>query len=83
MTQYPEIVLAAELGICYLNISLVTDYDVGIYAEKKVRPVSIEQVLTNFKKNTEKLKKLISEIIKSLPEKKKCDCQEKAERAAV
>jgi 5'-methylthioadenosine phosphorylase len=83
MTQYPEIVLAAELGICYLNISLITDYDVGIYAEKKERPVSIEQVLTNFKKNTEKLKKLISEIIRNLPEKKNCDCREKAERATI
>jgi 5'-methylthioadenosine phosphorylase len=83
MTQYPEVVLASELGLCYLNISLVTDYDVGIYSRSKIEPVSIGQVLANFKKNNEKLKKLISEIIKNLPEKKKCDCQKKAERATV
>jgi 5'-methylthioadenosine phosphorylase len=83
MTQYPEVTLAAEQGICYLNISLVTDYDAGIYAGKKVKPVSIEEVLTNFKKNTERLKKLISEIIKNLPQKRTCDCQKKAERAMI
>jgi len=83
MTQYPEAVLALELGICYLNISLVTDYDVGIYAESKINPVSIEQVLANFSKNTDKLKKLIGEIIKNIPVKKECDCQKKSERAAV
>ncbi|MBU1102050.1 MTAP family purine nucleoside phosphorylase, partial [Patescibacteria group bacterium] len=83
MTQYPEVVLAAEQGICYLNISLVTDYDAGIYAGKKVKPVSIGEVLANFKKNTAKLKELISEIIKNLPTKRTCDCQQKAERATI
>jgi 5'-methylthioadenosine phosphorylase len=83
MTQYPEVVLASELGLCYLNISLVTDYDVGIYSSSKVEPVSFGQLLATFKKNNEKLKKLIFEIIKNLPDNKKCDCREKAERAAV
>ena len=83
MTQYPEAVLSGELGICYLNISLVTDYDVGIYAQSKVEPVSVKQVLDNFGKNIEKLKNLISLIIKNIPEKRTCDCQLKAERAAM
>ncbi|MDQ3982664.1 MAG: S-methyl-5'-thioadenosine phosphorylase, partial [Actinomycetota bacterium] len=30
MTQYPEAYLARELEICYVNISLITDYDVGV-----------------------------------------------------
>jgi len=83
MTQYPEVVLASELGICYLNISLVTDYDTGIYAQDKVNPVSIEEVLRNFKDNTEKLKKLIAVIIERMPEKRRCSCQTKAERALI
>lgn len=83
MTQYPEVILALELGICYLNISLVTDYDVGIYARTKIEPVSIEQVLKNFAKNIEKLKKLILAITKNIPKEKKCDCQKKAERAVM
>ncbi|MCG2700251.1 S-methyl-5'-thioadenosine phosphorylase [Candidatus Parcubacteria bacterium] len=87
MTQYPEVILALELGICYLNISLVTDYDSGIYAKSKIEPVSIEQVLQNFSKNTDKLKNLIEEIIKNIPKTqrvpRKCDCQKKSERAGI
>jgi len=83
MTQYPEVVLAQELGICYLNISLVTDYDVGIYAGKKIKPVSIEEVISNFKKNTDKLKRLVSAVIKNIPGERKCGCQTKAERALI
>jgi 5'-methylthioadenosine phosphorylase len=83
MTQYPEAVLAAEMGICYLNISLVTDYDVGVYAAEKAAPVSIEQVLKNFAKNTENLKTLISAIIKQIPDKCTCDCLAKSERASI
>ena len=86
MTQYPEVVLAMEAGICYLNISLVTDYDAGIYASAKTEPVSIEQVLSNFSKNTKKMKQLILEIINRLPkagEEKKCLCKKRAETAAV
>jgi len=83
MTQYPEVILALELGICYLNISLVTDYDSGIYAKTKIKPVSIKQVLQNFSKNTSRLKKLIGGIIKNIPEEKKCDCRKKAERSEL
>lgn len=83
MTQYPEVALALEAGMCYLNISLVTDYDVGIYAKTKIEPVSIEQVLENFKNNNDKLKNLISEVIKNMPSKASCDCLKKSERAFV
>ena len=30
MTQYPEAYLARELEICYTNVALITDYDVGL-----------------------------------------------------
>ena len=30
MTQYPEAALARELGICYVSIALITDYDIGV-----------------------------------------------------
>lgn len=83
MTVYPEVVLASELGICYLNISLVTDYDVGIYVKGRIKPVSIDDVLKNFKKNTGKLKKFVSAIIKNLPGERSCDCQARAERAFI
>lgn len=83
MTQYPEVVLAAEMGICYLNVSLVTDYDVGIYAEEEMKPVSIEEVIKNFSQNTEKLKNFISAVVEALPEERNCDCRAKSDRARL
>lgn len=77
MTQYPEVVLARELEICFLNISVVTDYDVGLVSEGSVEPVSHEMVIKIFNENIEKLKTLIVNIIKDIPEKReKCSCGE-------
>lgn len=77
MTQYPEVVLARELEMCFLNISLVTDYDVGLVQEGKVEPVSHEMVIKIFNENLEKLKTLLIEIIKDIPsEREKCKCGE-------
>ncbi len=72
MTQYPEALLARELEMCYVNIALITDYDVGM--EGKVPPVSHEHVIKVFKENNEKLKQLIFEIIKNIPDERHCGC---------
>ena len=56
MTAYPEGYLARELELCYANISMVTDHDVGV---EGVAPVSHEQVVTVFEENNERLRKLL------------------------
>lgn len=66
MTQYPEVALANELGIKYLNVTLVTDYDAGLEDDPNIKPVSHEEVLRVFSENVEKLKKVIIEIIKRI-----------------
>ena len=76
MTQYPEVVLAKEAEICYCAIAISTDWDVGLVVQKKVKPVSAEKIKEVFKKNIEKAKKLMIEIIKALPEKRSCICSE-------
>ena len=47
MTQYPEVTLARELEICYVNISLITDYDAGLEGEG-VEPVTADEVMRVF-----------------------------------
>ncbi len=74
MTQYPEVVLAREQEMCYLNLSLATDYDVGLEGDPRAKPVSHEQVLEVFKKNLGSLRELIVEVVKSTPEKRTCEC---------
>jgi len=56
MTAYPEGWLARELELCYANISMVTDHDVGV---EGTVPVSHEMVLRVFEENNEKLRALL------------------------
>lgn len=71
MTQYPEAYLARELEICYCNISLITDYDVGI---DDVPPVTNEEVVRVFNENNSKVRELINRMIPAMPEHRDCPC---------
>lgn len=75
MTQYPECYLARELGICYANISLITDYDAGLEGRDDIAPVTHEAVLKVFEENNDKVKKLLFEIIKKVDlSQDRCEC---------
>ncbi len=69
MTIYPECVLAREAELCYVSISIVTDYDV--WAES---PVSTKEVIEKAQKSNENLKKLILEALPQIPKTKDCGC---------
>ncbi|MGB9812032.1 MAG: S-methyl-5'-thioadenosine phosphorylase [Thermovenabulum sp.] len=83
MTQYPEVVLARELEICYANITLVTDYDVGLEGHPDIEPVSHEMVLKVFNENIGKLKDLIYSIIERIPDERNCRCGEELKHARM
>jgi 5'-methylthioadenosine phosphorylase len=74
MTQYPEGWLARELGICYLNIALITDYDAGLEGEPTIKPVTHEAVLKVFSNNNERLKHLLVNLVSELPLVPDCGC---------
>ena len=59
MTQYPEAWLARELELCYANVSLVTDYDVGLEGVPGVEPVSAEAAFGVFAENLDRLRALL------------------------
>jgi 5'-methylthioadenosine phosphorylase len=71
MTQYPEALLARELELCYANISLITDYDVGV---EGVPPVTHEEVVRVFTENNERLRSLLFAVIPELPPERTCEC---------
>jgi 5'-methylthioadenosine phosphorylase len=66
MTQYPEVYLARELGICYANIALITDFDAGLEGRDDISPVTEEEVLKVFDENNDKVKKMLFEIIRKI-----------------
>jgi len=76
MTEYPEVTLAKELEMCYCAVAVATDYDAGLVAEGKVRPVSTQQVIKMFNKNIIKVKKLMLKMIGDWPKNITCDCHQ-------
>ncbi len=63
MTQMPEASLAAEAGIAYVNVSVITDYDVGIDGGA---PVTHEEVLRRFGESLDTLKTGIAAMVPAL-----------------
>ena len=72
MTQYPEAYLCRELEMCYVNIALITDYDVGVAGETSA--VTHEEVLRVFTENNDKLRGLLFSLVPQLPETRSCPC---------
>ncbi len=82
MTQYPEVVLAQELGICIVNIALVTDFDAGLVGN--VPEVTASQVMEIFKQNSENLKKIMLPLIREIPKaRNSCRCLKKVEEGII
>ena len=74
MTGYPEAALARELELCYLNISLITDYDVGLEGVPGVEPVSHAEVVRVFEQNNARLKELLFALLPDVPTERSCVC---------
>lgn len=82
MTQYPEVVLARELEICYVNISLVTDYDVGLEGSG-IEPVTADEVIRVFNENNRRVRELIFELIPRIPLERGCPCPTALKSAVI
>jgi 5'-methylthioadenosine phosphorylase len=74
MTQYPEVVLARELEMCYVNISLVTDYDVGIEGQLELAPVTADDIIRILNANNARLKDVIFDAVPKIPTDRTCPC---------
>lgn len=83
MTQYPEVTLARELEICFVNISLITDYDAGLENDPNIKPVSTNDVVKIFHENNEKLRKLLFKAIPNVPKIRNCICANALKGAVI
>lgn len=83
MTQYPEVILARERELCYMNLSLVTDYDAGLEGAPAVGPVQAQDVITVLAQNIARLRGLLEGLIPRIPQTPSCDCQSALAAARV
>lgn len=70
MTSVPEVVLARELKMCYATVATVTNFAAGITPSK----ITHKEVIEIMDRNSENIKKLITQVIETIPEKKTCEC---------
>jgi 5'-methylthioadenosine phosphorylase len=74
MTQYPEAWLARELEVCYVNLMLVTDYDVGLEGMPDVPPVSADMAFEVFSQNLDRLRALLFRAVPRIGPQPECVC---------
>jgi 5'-methylthioadenosine phosphorylase len=78
MTQYPEVVLARELELCYANLSYITDYDVAaaeVIGQEEAEAVSHANVLKAFSADSDRVLDIVRRLVNALPESVECACQ--------
>jgi 5'-methylthioadenosine phosphorylase len=83
MTQYPEVILARELEMCYLNLSLVTDYDAGLEGQPEVGAVQAHDVMRVLAQNIARVRDLLAALIPIIPATPSCNCQHSLEGARM
>jgi 5'-methylthioadenosine phosphorylase len=81
MTQYPEVALARELGMCYLNISLVTDRDAR--REDGGPAAEASDVLAVLAANVDRVRGLIAALVPRISTDAACECASGLHKARV
>jgi 5'-methylthioadenosine phosphorylase len=72
MTGVPEVVLARELGICYANISIITNWAAGIGLHK----LSHAEVTAVMQEHLAQLRQLIAAGLAAVPVEPGCGCRQ-------
>jgi len=83
MTQYPEVILARELEMCYLNLSLVTDYDAGLEGAPDISAVQADEVMRVLADNIVRVRDLLAGMIPMILAEPSCNCQRSLEGARL
>lgn len=71
MTSVPEVCLAREVGICYANICIVTNYAAGI-SPHILNHAEVVEVMRN---SINEVRYLVLESVKYLTNTEQCDCR--------
>ena len=80
MTNLQEAKLAREAEICYVTLAMVTDYDCWHEEEEAV---TVEMLIECLNKNSKNAQRLLTEVVKALPEQPDCPCQHALENAII
>lgn len=71
MTGVPEVVLAREAEMCYITVSMVTNFAAGISPE----PLTHREVLDTMRDNADNIRKLLYLAVANVPQEEGCSCR--------
>jgi len=75
MTAMPEAILAREAEMCYVGVSMITNFAAGITAS----PLSHVEVLECMKANAANLRALLEETLRTVDTLQVCGCHSAAQ----
>ncbi len=79
MTLVPEIVLARELAMHFVSLSVITNLAAGISRDR----LTSDEVIEMMHQRNKDIKSVIVEFVKNLPSTYNCDCKEVLKGAAI
>jgi 5'-methylthioadenosine phosphorylase len=74
MTQYPEALLARELGLCYASIALITDWDAGVEGDPSLPTVTQTDVFAVMEANAHHVRNLLFAALDRVGLEPGCGC---------
>ncbi len=80
MTSLPEAKLCREAELCYLPMSMATDYDCWRISEEEV---SVDMIIQTLTANTALAKEIIRRFVTRLPQDNECTCQHALKNAIM
>jgi len=78
MTLVPEVTLARERALCYVALTMVTDFDV--WAE---RPVDVQEILATMRLNVDRMGKVLTHLLPRAGTPPTCACAHALDTAGV
>jgi 5'-methylthioadenosine phosphorylase len=69
--------------MCYVNISLITDFDAGLEGQPDVEAVSVEEVIRVLHENNERVRRVIQLMVPRIVRERTCPCASALQYAVV
>jgi 5'-methylthioadenosine phosphorylase len=78
MTTVPEVILARELGICYASLCIVCNMAAGLQNQ-----LTANEILSVYERQEPIVSKILEDTVRSINEKKDCDCRKIVSEASI
>ncbi len=81
-STYPEVALARELGLCYANFALITDYDAGSSVEGVSEdPVTLQMIDNRLENYNTQTRDLMEQLVSAIPAERCESCKGHVQKA--